>query len=92
MKPEQWKQYSDVELVIARKAWRDGEFIDDYRHWRPMVERSISWLVGTRHRRVRYRGIDRNQAALHVRVAAINLRRIINLGLDHNDGNWILVN
>jgi IS5 family transposase len=83
---------NDAELVIARKAWRDGEFIDDYRRWRPMVERSISWIVGTRHRRVRYRGIDRNQSGLHVRVAAINLRRIINLGLDRHDGSWIIAN
>ena len=80
----------DSELVAARKAWRDGEFIDDYRHWRPMVERSISWLVGTRHRRVRYRGIERNHASLNVRVAAINLRRVINLGLDHRAGSWII--
>jgi IS5 family transposase len=82
----------DAELVAARKAWRDGEFIDDYRHWRPMVERSISWLVGTRHRRVRYRGIERNHAGLNVRVAAINLRRLINLGLDHQAGSWIIAN
>jgi IS5 family transposase len=80
----------DAELVAARKAWREGEFIDDYRRWRPMVERSISWLVGTRHRRVRYRGIERNDAGLNVRVAAINLRRIINLGLDHQAGSWII--
>jgi IS5 family transposase len=78
------------EVVAARKAWRDGEFIDDYRRWRPMVERSISWLVGNRHRRVRYRGIERNHAGLNVRVAAINLRRIINLGLDHQTGSWTI--
>jgi hypothetical protein len=82
----------DAELVAARKAWRDGGFIDDYRRWRPMVERSISWLVGTRHRRVRYQGINRNQAGLHIRVAAINLRRIINLGLDGNNSTWIIIN
>jgi IS5 family transposase len=80
----------DAEVVAARKAWRDGEFIDDYRRWRPMVERSISWLVGNRHRRVRYRGIERNHAGLNVRVAAINLRRIINLGLDHQTGSWTI--
>ena len=80
----------DAELVAARRAWRDGEFTDDYRHWRPMVERSISWLVGTRHRRVRYRGIDRNHAGLNMRVAAINLRRIINLGLDRANHSWVI--
>jgi len=54
-----------------------------------MVERSISWLVGTRHRRVRFRGVVRNDQGLGLRVAAINLRRLVNLGLDH-DGTWTL--
>jgi hypothetical protein len=46
-----------------------------------MVERSIVWLVAHGHRRVRYRGVERNQLDLSMRVAAINLRRLINLGL-----------
>ena len=53
-----------------------------------MVERSIAWLVAHGHRRVRYRGIDRNQLGLTHRVAALNLRRLINLGLDHNGRRW----
>jgi hypothetical protein len=69
--------------------WRDGDFADDYRQWRPMVERSIAWLIARGHRRVRYRGIARNQYGLSTRVAAINLRRLINLGLDHHEGNWV---
>jgi IS5 family transposase len=80
----------DTTLVEARRAWRDGDFADDYRQWRPMVERSIAWLVAHGHRRVRYRGIDRNQLGLSHRVAALNLRRLINLGLDHNGRRWIL--
>jgi hypothetical protein len=55
-----------------------------------MVERSIAWLVSHGHRRVRYRGVDRNRLGLSHRVAAINLRRLVNLGLDH-DGGWVLV-
>jgi hypothetical protein len=35
----------DAELVESRRAWRDGDFISDYRKYRPMVERSIAWLV-----------------------------------------------
>ncbi|MGH8940425.1 MAG: transposase, partial [Actinomycetes bacterium] len=35
----------DAELVEARRAWRDGDFAKDYRRWRPMVERSLAWLV-----------------------------------------------
>ena len=80
----------DAELVAARQAWRHGDFAADYRRWRPMVERSIARLVAHGHRRVRYRGITRNQAGLHLRVAAINLRRLVNLGLDHHTGTWTI--
>ena len=45
-----------------------------------MVERSIAWLVAKGHRRVRYRGLARNQLGLSLRVAAINLRRLITMG------------
>jgi IS5 family transposase len=78
----------DAELVEARRAWRDRDFTNDYRRWRPMVERSISWLVAHGHRRVRYRGVERNQLGLSMRVAAINLRRLINLGLARDGPNW----
>jgi IS5 family transposase len=80
----------DATLVEARRAWRHGDFADDYRQWRPMVERSIAWLVAHGHRRVRYRGVERNQLGLAHRVAALNLRRLVNLGLDHNGRHWIL--
>lgn len=79
----------DRELVEGRRAWAAGVFADEYRRWRPMVERSIAWLVGASHRRVRYRGIGRNRMGLAHRVAAVNLRRLVNLGLDH-DGAWVL--
>ena len=79
----------DVELVESRRAWRDGDFAEDYRRWRPMVERSIAWLVANDNRRVRFRGVERNQLGLSLRIAAINLRRLVNLGLDH-DGGWRL--
>jgi IS5 family transposase len=80
----------DAELVEARRAWRDGDFADDYRQWRPMVERSIAWLVAHGHRRVRYRGVERNQLGLSMRVAAINLRRLVNLGLTRDGPAWTL--
>ncbi|HWM74663.1 MAG TPA: IS1182 family transposase [Nocardioides sp.] len=79
----------DNELVAARRAWTDSDVTADYRQWRPMVERSIAWLVANNSRRVRYRGVQRNQHSLSVRVAALNLRRLINLGLHHN-GAWAL--
>ena len=80
----------DAELVAARRAWTNGDFTDDYRRWRPMVERSIAWLVAKDNRRVHYRGVQRNQHALTTRVAAINLRRLVNLGLDRHDSTWTL--
>jgi hypothetical protein len=80
----------DAELVEARRAWRDGDFTRDYRHFRPMVERSIAWLVARGQRRVRYRGVERNQHGLCMRVAAINLRRLINLGLAGTPTGWAL--
>ena len=55
-----------------------------------MVERSIAWLVAHGHRRVRYRGVERNQLGLSLRVAAINLRRLVNLGLTRDGPTWVL--
>ncbi|MGH9339562.1 MAG: IS1182 family transposase [Acidobacteriota bacterium] len=80
---------NDELMVQARKEWKDQTVAEDYRQYRPMVERSISWLVANGHRRVRYRGINKNELGLSLRVAALNLRRLVNLGLDHN-GAWIL--
>jgi len=37
---------------------------------------------------VRYRGLTRNQLGLSLRVTAINLRRLITMGLDHHDAGW----
>jgi len=78
----------DAELVAARTAWTRGDFTDSYRRHRPMVERSIAWLVANGHRRVRYRGLDRNQLGLSLRAAALNLRRLANLGLTHDGTTW----
>lgn len=80
----------DLELVEARRAWRDRDFADDYRRWRPLVERSIAWLVARGHRRVRYRGVERNQHGLSTRIAALNLRRLVNLGLTRGPTGWTL--
>jgi IS5 family transposase len=79
----------DQELIESRRAWREGDFAENYRRFRPMVERSIAWLVVNNNRRVRFRGVEKNQLGLSMRVAAINLRRMVNLGLDH-DGGWVL--
>ena len=80
---------NDEELVFARAQWRDDEIKAIYRQHRPMAERSISWLVAKNNRRLRYRGIDKNNEWLLLRVAALNLRRLINLGL-RNDAGWVV--
>lgn len=65
------------------------EHIETYRRHRPMVERSIAWLTRG-NRRVPYRGTVKNNAWLHLRVAAINLRRLLVLGLHQHAGRWEL--
>jgi Transposase DDE domain len=80
----------DDELRAARQHAHDPAFQASYRRWRPMVERSIAWLVARGHRRVHYRGVVRNQHGLSVRVAAINLRRLLALGLSATPTGWAL--
>jgi IS5 family transposase len=79
----------DQLLAQARTDWRNHIGTDDYRQYRPMVERSIAWIVANGHRRVRYRGVERNRHALTLRAATLNLRRLINLGLSYTD-RWAL--
>ena len=55
-----------------------------------MVERSTAWLVAKGNRKVSYRGIARNQIWLTHRCAAINLRRLVNLGLTNGENGWTL--
>ena len=79
----------DRQLVAARAAAATQDFQAGYRRWRPMVERSISWLVRDGHRRCRYRGIKRNQLGWSLRVAAVNLQRLLALGLGYDNG-WTI--
>jgi hypothetical protein len=67
---------------------RDPEFQAVYRGHRPMVERSISWLIASRNRRLRFRGTAANDLWLHHRVAGLNLRRLLALGLTRSSGTW----
>jgi hypothetical protein len=78
------------ELRAARRHAMTGGFADSYRRWRPMVERSIAWLVADGCRRVPYRGIARNNPWWSLRVAAVNLRRLLVLGLTRHDDAWVL--
>ena len=79
----------DAVLFAARRHAQTPEFQTVYRQHRPMVERSIAWIVRG-NRKLRYRGITKNDWWLHHRVAAVNLRRLITLGLDHTGTNWAI--
>jgi IS5 family transposase len=67
----------------------DPDFQAAYRRHRPMIERSIAWITRG-HRRVPYRGVAKNDAWLHLRAAAINLHRLLNLGLTNTPDTWAL--
>jgi hypothetical protein len=79
----------DSVLFAARRQAETPEFQTVYRQHRPMVERSIAWIVRG-NRKLRYRETAKNDSWLHHRVAALNLRRLITLGLDHTDTNWVI--
>ena len=81
---------SDDELAFARQSWHDPIVLDHYRQHRPMVERTIAWFVARGHRRVRYRGVERNQLWLATRAGALNIRRLLNLGLHRADNGWAI--
>lgn len=55
-----------------------------------MVELAIAWLVANGNRRVRFRGVERNRIGLSHRAAALNLQRLINLGLHHGPTGWAI--
>jgi IS5 family transposase len=70
-----------------RKRATDEGFQAVYRQHRPMVERSIAWLTRG-NRRVPYRGVEKNNNWLHHRAAALNLRRLLTMGLTIRNGTW----
>lgn len=80
------------ELLAAARAQAatDVAWQDEYRRWRPPVERAIAWLVANGNRRVPHRGVIANNIWLHHRAAALNLRRLINLGLTRTSTAWRL--
>jgi hypothetical protein len=83
----------DQTLRAARTQWAtDPALHDTYRAHRPMVERSIAWLIGpkSRCRKLRYHGTTANAWWLRTRIAALNLRRLLNLGLTRQPTGWTL--
>jgi IS5 family transposase len=82
-------EHHQLQREHRQRAAASG-FQDTYRQHRPMVERSIAWLTRGA-RRVPYRGIEKNNSWLHHRVAALNLRRLLTMGLTIENGAWVLV-
>jgi Transposase DDE domain len=70
----------DPSLRGARRQADTAGFQAADRQHRPMVERSIAWLTRG-NRKLRYRGVANNDVWLHHRIAALNLRRLLALGL-----------
>jgi hypothetical protein len=79
----------DSRQRAARRAARNPHWLAEYRQHRPMIERTIAWLTRG-NRRLRYRGVIKNDHWLHHRAAALNLRRLIKLGLAYDGTAWAL--
>lgn len=82
-------EHEQLLRAARRQAETDG-FQQPYRQQRPMVERSIAWLVRGGNRKVRYRGIAKNDQWLHHRLAGLNLRRMLALGLTQQPTGWAI--
>jgi hypothetical protein len=83
----------DALLRAARRDWAARPRLrEDYRKYRPNVERVISQVAarGGRRLKLRYRGTARNNAWLKNRTAALNLRNLISRGLTRDNAAWAL--
>ena len=83
----------DAILRAARANWAAQPGLrEDYRKYRPNVERVISQIAsrGGRRIKLRYLGTTKNNTWLKTRTAALNLRNLIGRGLNHHDGAWTL--
>ena len=78
-------------LRAARADWAaDPALREDYRTYRPNVERTVSQVATQSGRRIklRYRGTTKNNTWLKCRTAALNLRNLIGHGLTRVDRTW----
>jgi transposase len=85
------RPHHDLMAAARRQAGTDAAWQADYRRWRPPVERAIAWLVARGNRRLRYIGTIKNDAWLHTRAAALNLRTLIGLGLTRTNDTWAII-
>jgi Transposase DDE domain/Transposase domain (DUF772) len=83
----------DALLRAARRDWAARPALrEDYKKYRPNVERVISQVAsrGGRRLKLRYFGTARNNTWLKHRTAALNLRNLISRGLAFDNGEWVL--
>jgi Transposase domain (DUF772)/Transposase DDE domain len=83
----------DAILRAARAAWAAQPALrEDYKKYRPNIERAISQAAtrGGRRLKLRYTGVAKNNAWLKVRTAALNLRNLTGRGLGRRNGAWVL--
>jgi hypothetical protein len=78
-------------LRAARAQAKTPQFKQDY-PTRSNIERTIAHTATQNGRRVklRYLGTAKNNAWLHTRCAALNLRTLLTLGLTRTNGAWAL--
>jgi hypothetical protein len=78
-------------LRAARAQARTAEYKEKY-PVRSAIERIIAWTATRSGRRIRlrYHGTAKNDAWLHNRCAAVNLRTLLRHGLTRSEGAWIL--
>jgi hypothetical protein len=78
-------------LRAARARARTEEFKKAY-PTRSAIERVIAWTATRNGRRIRlrYLGTAKNDAWLHTRCAAVNLRTLLRHGLTRSEGTWVL--
>lgn len=78
-------------LRAARAQARTAEFRQAY-PTRSAIERVIAWAATRNGRRIRlrYTGTAKNDAWLHTRCAAVNLRTLLRHGLTRSEGAWTL--
>ncbi|MFK8844943.1 transposase [Streptomyces sp. Ac-502] len=85
------RPHHDEQAAARRQAVTDPDWQTAYRRRRPPAERGVAWLTAHGNRRLRYLGGTlKNDTWLHTRATALNLRRLINLGLTRTDGTWTL--
>ncbi len=78
-------------LRAARAQARTAEFRQAY-PTRSAIERVIAWAATRNGRRIRlrYTGTAKNDAWLHTRCAAVNLRTLLRHGVTRSEGAWTL--